>query len=213
MRADQLIDLEHGLSPERLAPYRRACHDDLAAAIELYRWNTELSAALSATLGHVEVRLRNALHQELTSWSALRHGEPRWFLDPGGTFFPPELHDIAKARRRATRDGRPETPGQVIAELNLGFWKYLLARRYDRGLWHPCLHRAFPRQPRSPVFAAVDQVHLTRNRIAHHEPMFDRPALALRDTALRVVEWICPVTREWIEADCRVPEVLAARPH
>lgn len=212
MRPDQLMDLEHGLSPERLAPYRQACGDDLAAALDLYRWNAELSAALGATLGHVEVRLRNAMHQELASWSAYRHGEPRWFLDPGGTFFPPELADIARARRRATRTGRAETPGRVISELGLGFWKFLLARRYDRGLWHPCLHRVFRRQPRPLVFSAVDRVHTTRNRLAHHEPIFNRPVLVLRDTALHVAGWICPHTREWIEEDCRVPEILAARP-
>jgi len=212
MRPDQLMDLEHGLSRERLAPYRQACDDDLAAALALYRWNAELSAALGATLGHVEIRLRNAMHQELTSWSALRHGDPRWYFDPSGTLFPPELADIAKARRRATRTGRAETPGRVISELSLGFWKFLLARRYDRGLWHPCLHRVFRRRPRPVVFDAVDQVHRARNRLAHHEPMFDRPVPALLGTALRVVEWICPVTREWIEDDCRVPEVLAARP-
>lgn len=212
MLQDRLTRLEHGLSPERLSPYRRACDGDPAAALALYRWNAEVSAALGTTLGHVEIRLRNAMHHELTAWSIRQYQEPRWYLSPGGSFFQQELDDIAKARRRATRDGRAETPGRVVAELNLGFWKFLLARRYDRGLWHPCLHRAFHRQPRAAVFAAVDQMHSARNRMAHHEPMFNRPVAALRDTALLVAGWICPVTREWIEEDCRVPEVVARRP-
>lgn len=212
MQQDQLTKLERGLSPERLGPYRRACGDDPAAALALYRWNAEVSASLGATFGHVEIRLRNAMHDELTAWSARRHQEPHWYLSPGGSFFQQELDDIAKARRRATRDGRPETAGRVIAELNLGFWKFLLARRYDRGLWHPCLHRAFNRQPRAVVFTAVDQIHSARNRMAHHEPMFNRPVEALRDTALRVAGWICPVTRAWIEEQCRVSEVVSRRP-
>ncbi|GAA2702233.1 hypothetical protein [Actinoplanes palleronii] len=49
--------VERALSPERLGPYRRTCDDDLAAAVALYQWNAEISAALVTTIGHVEVLL------------------------------------------------------------------------------------------------------------------------------------------------------------
>ncbi|BCJ45960.1 hypothetical protein GCM10010168_49080 [Actinoplanes ianthinogenes] len=58
----------------------------------------------------------------------------------------------------------------------------------------------------------MQQLHEARNRIAHHEPMFNRPIADLRQTALHLVGWICPVTRDWIEQRCRVPEVLSGRP-
>ena len=45
---------------------------------------------------------------------------------------------------RATRNGRLEMPGRVVAQLTLGFWRYLLASRYGRTLWLPCLRQAFP---------------------------------------------------------------------
>src|SRR4051794_29263768 len=213
MQAVECALLEGLLSAERLAPYRAACAGDLGAAIKLYHWNGELSAAFGTTLGDVEVIARNAMHRQLTAWSARTRGEERWYLNPAPAFLlPPAMDDIAKARSRATRNGRSETPGGVVAELNLGFWRYLLARRYDRGLWHPCLHRAFPGQPRATVFAAVDRLLDARNRIAHHEPMYNRPVPELFDTSLRVLAWIDPVARDWVDRRSRVPDVLAIRP-
>jgi hypothetical protein len=208
----ELLMLERRWSPERLAPYRAASGGDLAAAVELYRWNAEISAALGTTLGHVEVLLRNALHEELAAWSLRRHGEPRWYLDPGGVLTDEGHRDVAKARARATRDGRLETPGRVIAELNLGFWRFLLATRYDGTLWRSCLHRAVPGRRRREVHAAVSRLHEARNRMAHHEPMFNRPVADLRATTVEVAGWLCPVTRDWIDAGCRVLPLLAGRP-
>jgi hypothetical protein len=55
-------------------------------------------------------------------------------------------------------------------------------------------------------------VHLSRNRIAHHEPMFNRPLLDIHLTALELVGWICPVSKAWIERRCPVRRVLERRP-
>ena len=65
--------LEHRLSPERLRPYRTAVGGDLEQAIALYTWNAQSAAAFFEVLGHFEVVLRNALHNELTAWHAARH--------------------------------------------------------------------------------------------------------------------------------------------
>ena len=207
-----LATLERRWSPERLAPYRAACGGHLAAAVALYEWNAQVSAALGTTLGHLEILLRNALHEELTSWSQRRYAEPLWYVDPGSVLTDEAHRDIAKARVRATRDGRQETPGRVVAELNLGFWRFLLATRYDATLWRGCLYRAFPGQRRRAVHAAVGRLHEARNRMAHHEPMFNRPVADLQATAIQVAGWLCPVTRDWIADRCGVLALLATKP-
>jgi hypothetical protein len=211
-----LTVLERRLSVERLGPYRRAVDDDLGAAIALYEWNAEAAAALWVTLGHVEVLVRNAMHEQLTRWSAAEFDQPRWYLDPTRRLAEIARRDIADARRRATRTGQPETPGRVVAELTLGFWRYLLAARYERALWLTCLRPAFPgiagRGMRRDVHDALADLHVLRNRIAHHEPVHNRPLKHLHRTALSVAEWVCPDTRRWIEARSLVEPVLAARP-
>ncbi|MFC0531370.1 hypothetical protein [Phytohabitans kaempferiae] len=216
MTPAELAVLESRLSTERLAPYRAVTGGDVRSALRLYEWNREVGAAFGATLGDLEVVLRNAMHDQLTAWSNMADGEPRWYLDPGRLLTGDALDDIAKARRRATRNGRPEAPGRVVAELSLGFWRYLLAGRYERTLWLPCLRQVFPglqgRGMRRDVNDAVRDLHLLRNRIAHHEPIHDRPLKDLHATAMSVADWVCPVSRRWIETRCRVAALLASRP-
>jgi hypothetical protein len=62
------------------------------------------------------------------------------------------------------------------------------------------------------VFDVVRDVHEARNRMAHHEPMFNRPLGQLQHTVLQLAGWICPITQAWIAQRCRVPALLAARP-
>ncbi|HET8684200.1 MAG TPA: hypothetical protein VFM54_20350 [Micromonosporaceae bacterium] len=144
MTPAELAMIERRLSAERLSAYRTAVGDDLERAIYLYEWNRDLTSALGATLGDIEVVVRNAMHEQLTRWSASKHGQPWWYLDPNAVLTDRAREDITKARDRATYDGKPETPGRVVAELGFGFWRYLLARRYERVLWLPCLRHAFP---------------------------------------------------------------------
>lgn len=212
----ELAVVEQKLSTERLTPYRTATNGDVKLAVRLYEWNTEISAALGSTLGHLEVLLRNTMNDALTTWSTARFGEPRWYLDPGRLLNHRAERDIDTARRRATRGGRAETNGRVTAELTFGFWRYLLARHYERTLWLGCLQQAFPglyrRGMRRDIDAAVSDLHLARNRMAHLEPMFNRPIGRLQTTALQVADWICPTSRDWVNAQCRVPQLLSERP-
>jgi len=211
----ELATLERRISVERLTPYRHATGNDLARAVALYEWNAAASAAFWVTLGHLEVLIRNAMHDQLTTWSARGFGEPRWYLDPGRVFTPEAQQDVATARRRATRQGH-ETPGRIVAELPLGFWRFLLASRYERTLWLPCLRQAFPnirgRGMRRDVHAGIRDLHLLRNRIAHHEPIHNRRLSDLNDQIFTVAGWICPTTRAWISAQSQVQAVLAKRP-
>ncbi|MEU4564863.1 hypothetical protein AB0F72_41335 [Actinoplanes sp. NPDC023936] len=200
-------------SPERMGPYDAAANGDLDTAFELYAWNSELSAALAAPIGHVEVVLRNAIHENLTAWSARRFDEPRWFVISSRFLQPRAVQDIEIARRRASRGAREESAGRVIAELNLGFWRFLLANQYDGTLWRETVYRVFPGQPRRRVIHdAAAVLHLCRNRLAHQEPIFNRPVADIHATALALADWICPVSRAWIERRCRTRDLLVRRP-
>ena len=70
----------------------------------------------------------------------------------------------------------------------------------------------FPGQARRHVYDAVEELHLTRNRLAHHEPVFNRPIADIHPRALDIAGWICPVTRSWIERHSRTDALLRARP-
>jgi hypothetical protein len=201
------------LSPERLASYGRATADDDAAAVRLYAWNLAASGALYEALSVAEVVLRNALSAQLT----VHHGDlpGHWYDDPRDVLTEEAHTDIAVARARVRKKCHPETPGRVAAELGFGFWKFLLARRYESTLWTGHLRHAFPHlrpQKRATVHAAVDDLHLLRNRVAHQEPIHGRDLNRDVVTLYRLLQWIDPDVRIWAVSLSRLPHVLAARP-
>ena len=104
MYPPHLEALEQRFSQERLQHYRRAVGGDLVRAIELYEWNAQISAVFWVTLGHVEVLVRNAMHEHLTVWSQTNYRDHRSYLDYGGIFTNRTLSDIGKARERAQLD-------------------------------------------------------------------------------------------------------------
>ncbi|WP_137726530.1 Abi family protein [Prescottella subtropica] len=220
-RSTALIQNLHTLlTPERLAPYKAAAGGDVERALDLYEWNSKVSAAVFEDLGYLEVVLRNACHNQLHQWNHRQNGDPLWYRH--SVFGPASQDDIGKARQRATRGGRPELPGRVVAELMFGFWRFLHARSYEATLWTPCLRLAYPHlQPRrrQTVYTRLDHLNTLRNRIAHHEPIHraqiagtGKDIAGLHSELLEVLGWIDPVIADWVRARSDVPALLHARP-
>ena len=98
--------------------------------------------------------------------------------------------------------------------MSFGFWCGLLSHNYAGTLWRTILYQAFPYSDRNrvTVVGAVERCRLLRNRIAHHEPVYDRDHVEDQQTALAIVGWISPKARAWVESNSRVPEALDGRP-
>jgi hypothetical protein len=206
--------VQRHLSPARLGTYVQACGGDVAAAITLYRWNASTAAAFWEVLGHGEVILRNAMHDQLAVQHQRRGDPGEWFDDPRRVLTPAALDDVRVARRRA---GTGATPGKVVAELSLGFWRYLLARRYSATLW-PAIVHAFPHRPRRgdaqrTLESHVIDLHQLRNRIAHHEPLINVPLTDRLRSLEFVLDCINPQIRTWaLDDGGRLAALLQNRP-
>src|SRR5712672_3238061 len=70
------------LTPERLRPYERVTSGDADRALDLYEWNSQLSAAVFEDLAYFEVFLRNACHNQLTLWHQARGAPVEWYQNP-----------------------------------------------------------------------------------------------------------------------------------
>ncbi|MBP0455559.1 hypothetical protein J5Y04_39480 [Kitasatospora sp. RG8] len=200
--------MQRSLSEPRLGPYESAA-GSREAALRLYWWNIEVSAAFYGPLHCLEVALRNALHGALTR----RHGRADWWtvapLDADGARLVAEAG--AKCRRRISR--RQVTTDDVIAELSFGFWVKLLSRRYDRTFWVPALNRAFARGAgrRDTLHRQFTTMMLLRNRISHHEPIHHRHLEADHETLCRLLAHLdADMAVEALRLD-RVPTVLKQR--
>ncbi|OBI48096.1 hypothetical protein A5707_18465 [Mycobacterium kyorinense] len=227
--------LEAWLSRPRFAVYLAAVGVDRRRALELYEWNTALSAVFLHDLAHLEVALRNAYDAAITASTTA--GRPHWTTDPY-RLFPVRWRaardgtriDANRAPReqieRAVREAGPGAPpGKVIAELTFGFWRYLSTTAHHHPLWIPHLHKAFrPGTSRRAVDDPVGRLHQLRNRIAHHEPLLRREtgrgvlSLTTRHLLdrladlLTVADLISPELRDYIAAASSVRGKLSDLP-
>ncbi|GAA1696110.1 hypothetical protein ACFTSF_06365 [Kribbella sp. NPDC056951] len=198
----------HALSQARLRPYVEKASGDLTAAAELYWWNVDISAAFYAPLQCFEVALRNAVHSQLV----LSYGRVDWWAIAPLQEVSQRL--VGAACRQAASAPREGTADDVVTELTLGFWVALLSRRYDRTLWVPHLHEAFPhyRGPRRRLHEELETIRLFRNRIMHHEPIHYRHLEADHRTILRVLRYVSPEMASHPAVTTAVEVVLQRRP-
>jgi hypothetical protein len=190
----------------RLEKYRPPNGSDLEMVVN-YFWNVMLSEALYPGLAALEVTLRNSIHNALTA----REGTDMWFRY---LLLPRQLREFANTA--ATLDDRhrrdklpPPTTDQLIAELTFGFWTTLLSQPYHQSLWAPnhadLVHAVFPQLRPTPNVRPFLQHHynplsVLRNRVMHHEPVFQRlqwekrviPINDLHRDILTAIGWISP---------------------
>jgi hypothetical protein len=202
------------LSTVRLGTY--SCATGSSATIQpldVYVWNALVSGAFFSSLHICEVIVRNAISSALE----MKYGEA-WPWDQGFERTLPSVrkNDLASARR-----GVPSgSTGKVIAELKLAFWCNLLTARQDAHLWNSCLRVAFPLLPipltvpgaRRLLFDDMEALRRFRNRIAHHEPIFEYALESHHKRIKRLIRWRCEETTEWLAQWEIVTHALATRP-
>lgn len=198
------------LSQPRMSTYLAACGQDVPAAVDLYRWNLDISMALFETTHYLEVGLRNRVDEALT---ALAGAGQDWLDAPPTVPLNAGTQGVIRtARSHASRAGHVPTHGHVIAELTFGFWPYMFAANYNRTLWRPALKDAFPAATRVQMHDNLTEISAFRNRLAHHEPIFALDLPAKYELVLATAELVDSRLGWWIDATSRVDAVLRARP-
>ena len=204
-----LVPLSQWFSSARMSRYDG--HPDPEA---LYLWNTHLTKTYLADIEHLEVLLRNCIHDALTG----RYGQ-RWFDNGRIDFSNEAVKSIRKAKGRAGGRGAP--PGKIIAELSFDFWRFLLSRHYQASIW-PQVEKALEKKPtsRQQFEDLVDIVYKMRNRCSHHESIVHQRNIprdvaylnSVDDAIHMVANFIDPDAATWINGNSRVPTVRAQRP-
>jgi hypothetical protein len=213
VRHQDLEALRAVFSRRRLAPYEAACHGDQMAALRLYAWNIQVSAAFHGLLSCLEIAMRNAMQDQLE----LHFGRVDWWVPAEQVLHWVDRDKLAKAEREIIRRGNVPTAETVLENLSLGFWVSLLGSggqyQYETRLWRPILHRAFPgyRGPRKPIHRDFDYMRNFRNQVAHHAPVHHRHLSADHQSIFRLAGYISPVLPAWMALNDRVPQVLSGR--
>jgi hypothetical protein len=204
-------NLRQAVSSPRLDKYLPAGGSDLEMAVN-YFWNIALSEALFPGFAAMEVALRNTIHNALTATF-----NEQWFYIPG-LLEPEQLREFSQARLSLYKHhGNTPSVGLIVAQLNFGFWTTLLSRKYHDSLWNANraenLRRAFPHVPRRQfqrelIHKRYNDLRFLRNRVMHHEPIWNRPhLLSDHDGMLAAIKWISPPVHDSIIVFDTFPEV------
>jgi len=205
--AEILRDLPLAMSAERFQRYLTETSGNDVEACRLYTWNAAISSAFYGPLQALEVTLRNAAHDKLR-----HHLGGQWFRN-ASVLDGDELRMAQDAELKLQEHGQTPTPGKIVAELGFGYWVGLFANRYDERLWRTYLCRAFlPRPSRRDLYDDLDRLRTWRNRIAHHEAVYQRRLSDDYQRVEKVIRGLSPSTWLWVDHHSRVPEVLAQRP-
>lgn len=139
---EELHVLPDIISPPRFATYLQAMNNNKEAALLLYQWNLQISAALIVPLQVCEVAVRNGVVEVLEKV----HG-PNWPWSNGfirSLPVPKKIWHYNPQNDLQKVAGRMPTAGKVVAELKFAFWEKVFTAGQDTRLWFPHLRSAFP---------------------------------------------------------------------
>ncbi len=205
-------DIEKVLSAGRLFTYRNAVKNILGidseeTTLKLYEWNAKLSGHFLFPLHIYEVMLRNAISDAISQ----RYGVD-W---PINKVFQNSLPRKEKADLLNLVTPTYNGLGKVVTELNLYWFESMLTKRHEARIWKQYSSSTFPNARIDAATLRVrlnkecKQIRKLRNRIAHHEPIFNQintqEILGQIQTA---VAFRCTATEAWL-MDCeQVSELL-----
>lgn len=194
--------IRRGVSSDRLDAYRRG--DDNRSVLARYLWNMTLSESLYPVLQGFEIVLRNSTHMALAD----AYRSEYWFDLTPSILHPRQQTMVTEAKSKLTDAHKSITASRVVAELSLGFWTNLFNAHYeqkgasDPRLWPRLLVAVVSRMPRQQrtrrnLVRYLYDIRTLRNRVFHHEPIWNLPALPWQHTLLQeFIGWINPACRD-----------------
>jgi hypothetical protein len=195
------------ISADRFSTYRLWADQDEDLAKKLYTFNVQLSAALYGPLHMLEVALRNVADRQLTA----KRGAA-WMDDAKTLTTKYQTGCITKARDQLHRDGKPATHGQLVAELNFGFWGSLFGRR-SHHLWQD-LRPIFQAKgiQRNNIAQQLGDFRALRNRVAHYEPILALPLAQRYADVTTLTGLLSPSAAAWTHQNSDWPNVYPGVP-
>jgi len=202
--------LKNTLSEQRVKTYEDLARapGETRTAEQLYRLNLLYSKELYVVLGALEIIVRNSFHSAISRY----YNKEDWFsLD---LLLPKHKAQIDKAVEHLVREKKGHyVIGDIIAQLNFGFWVHLCDRPYEKKLWNRTLFSCFPylggRPDRINIERRLNACLRLRNKVAHLEPIIKYESTLIQEyrNIIQLMYAICPETQKWFESLCQFEDI------
>ncbi|MES2662849.1 MAG: hypothetical protein V4629_06070 [Pseudomonadota bacterium] len=209
---DQLSNIPYVLSPPRFATYLKHSQGNRAAALKLYQWNVQISSAFLIPLHFLEVSIRNAVVDRLDVVHT-----PNWPWNQGFIKSLPSTKGYSPQKNLEQVAYRQNTSGKVVADLKFVFWEKMFTARHDERLWINHIKHLFPNtgsgmtdsKIRESIYNDLFVIRQLRNRIAHHEPIFQRNIQEDYEKMFKLIYWRDATTANWMNSMQYVTQLLS----
>ena len=209
------MSMKDSLSQARFARYLASAGGDEASAIALYEWNTLMAQSLYVYLQCWEITYRNKLDSFL-----------RWKFGPAWPEAQRALRSLTRDENRRLTETKQRQSQQrkqntvstdaIVADLSAGFWVALLSSSYKVPYsWQHNLRRVFPHDvalDRATAHSFSSTILKLRNRIAHHEPIYELHLSQIYSELQRLVSAMCGDTDKFARANCKFSVIAQTRP-
>jgi hypothetical protein len=174
--------------------------------------NHRIAAAILEDCSHIEVALRNRVHERLQARLAERDIYLPWIDDPTSELarLGRDVNSrISEARRRAEAQKHAATVSDVVCELTLGFWLALYSKRAQS--IRPDLigvFEAYETRSLTPLLEGLNGLRVLRNRVAHHHRVLHRDLHRDAANISRVAGWLDPELQNFVTRSSRLGGLL-----
>lgn len=208
-------NIESSISQVRLNTYKKS-NNNLNRAICLYLWNANISSSFLFPIHIYEVTVRNAISNALT----IVYGD-KWpwnnnflrSLPCNKKGYSPRC-DLIQVTKKMTFTSK------VIPELKFIFWQNMFTKKHDTRIWNNNLFQVMPNITkkgsisyiRSNIYKNMEIIRNLRNRISHHEPIFNRNLQEDYNNIILLINFINPKMASWVDDNQLVTTYLKNKP-
>lgn len=182
--------IKESISTERFDAYCRDGADE-CTTFARYLWNMAVCESLYSPLQMGEIALRNAIHNALS----LHYGTAAWYETAPLINYTRD--EINKAKTKILQRKKTFLPGDIVAELQFGFWTSLFGNAYKNSpipaviLKHALKNCYKSEKSIDAQKKRWDMIRELRNRVFHHERIIHWKDLEQQhEQLLGAIKWI-----------------------
>lgn len=199
---DMYEELEKFLSKQKLEPYLKETNGSKDKALNLFKYNLELSSQMYKALQIFELSTRNIFNIYLSRRYGTNWLNREEILNGNNGEYYDLIKNINTAKERINKDSFDNN--DILSNLSIGFWVKLLFNINEDKIWKPCLKKIFDNYNRLLIQDIFLDIREMRNRVSHQETIFNRDVEKTYENICFILKIYSNDLYKWFDCECKI---------